>query len=123
MSNTAMIEEITNAIGAHGAWKLKLRIAITTGNSEIDPAKVCKDDRCPFGRWIHGPTIDAATKAGMPYQVVRRLHREFHESAAQVLTHAIHSEKARAEELFGGEFAQRSDKLVRALSKWKGELH
>ena len=122
MSNVAMVEQINNAIGAHGSWKLKLRVAMSTGSSEIDPEKACKDDRCPFGRWIHGDTIDSATSQGKPYQVVRRLHAEFHESAANVLRNALSARKVEAEKVFTGEFTERSEKLVRALTKWKGEL-
>ncbi len=122
MNNQAMVSEIVNAIGAHGAWKLKLRVAINRGESDVTPEKVCKDDRCPFGRWIHGPTIDATTRQGMPYQVVRRLHAEFHQTAANVLDLALRRKREEAENLYAGEFTQRSDKLVRALSKWKGEL-
>lgn len=122
MSNVGMVEQINSAIGAHGAWKLKLRVAMSSGASEIDPEKACKDDRCPFGRWIHGDEIDAVTKQGKPYQVVRRLHAEFHQSAANVLRHAITARKPEAEALFTGEFTERSEKLVRALAKWKGEL-
>ena len=122
MSNAAMVQEINSAIGAHGAWKLKLRVAISTGSSEVAPEKVCKDDRCPFGRWIYGPTIDSTTRAGKPYQVVRRLHAEFHQSAADVLRLALDSRKKEADAMFQGAFAERSDKLVRALAKWKGEL-
>jgi len=121
--NAEMIEQITNAIGAHGAWKLKLRLAMSSGKSEIDPDRACVDNKCPFGKWIHGTSIDAATQAGLPYKVVRRLHAEFHESASNVLRHAINARPAAAEKLFEGEFAERSDKLVRALAKWKGELH
>lgn len=122
MANVEMVEQINNAIGAHGAWKLKLRVAMSSGTSEIDPDRACRDDKCPFGRWIHGETIDPITKQGKPYQVVRRLHAEFHQSAANVLRHAISARKSEAEHLFAGEFAERSDKLVRALAKWKGEL-
>lgn len=122
MSNAEMVQEINSAIGAHGAWKLKLRVAITTGTSEVAPEKVCKDDRCPFGRWIYGPTLDSMTRAGKPYQVVRRLHAEFHQSAADVLRLALAARKADADAMFQGTFAERSDKLVRALTKWKGEL-
>ena len=122
MSRADMVEQINNAIGAHGSWKLKLRVAMSTGASEIDPDRACRDDKCPFGRWIHGNEIDAVTKQGKPYQVVRRLHAEFHQTAANVLRHAITARKTKAEEIFAGEFAERSDKLVRALAKWKGEL-
>lgn len=122
MSNVEMVEQINNAIGAHGAWKLKLRMAMVSGRSEIDPEKACRDDRCPFGRWIHGDTIDHATKLGKPYEVVRRLHAEFHQSASDVLRLAINARATEAEQAFNGPFAERSDKLVRALAKWKGEL-
>jgi len=122
MIRSQAVGRLNDAIGAHGAWKLKLRVAMSTGTSEIDPDKACKDDRCPFGRWIHGDEIDAITKQGKPYQVVRRLHAEFHLTAANVLRYAISSRREDAERIFVGEFAERSDKLVRALAKWKGEL-
>ena len=122
MIKTEAIEQLNNAIGAHGAWKLKLRVAIASGQSDVPPEKACRDNRCPFGRWIHGDTIDAATQAGKPYQVVRRLHAEFHQSAANVLEHAIAARKNEAQQAFEGEFTELSDKLVRALAKWKGEL-
>jgi hypothetical protein len=74
MNKAQAVERLNDAIGAHGAWKLKLRVAMSTGASEINPDKACRDDKCPFGRWIHGDEIDAMTKQGKPYQVVRRLH-------------------------------------------------
>lgn len=122
MIRSQAVERLNDAIGAHGAWKLKLRVAMSTGASEIDPDKACKEDRCPFGRWIHGDEIDAVTKQGKPYQVVRRLHAEFHQTAANVLRHAISARRSEAEQIFATEFADRSDRLVRALAKWKGEL-
>jgi len=117
-----MVQEINNAIGAHGAWKLRLRTAISRGTSDVSPEHVRCDDRCDFGKWIHGPSIDAQTRAGKPYEVVRRLHRDFHQTAANVLEHALSQNKAQAEQIMQGEFTERSEKLVRALTKWKGEL-
>ncbi|MFO1259907.1 MAG: CZB domain-containing protein [Sphingomonadaceae bacterium] len=122
MIKSQAVERLNDAIGAHGAWKLKLRVAMSTGASEIDPDKACKDDRCPFGRWIHGDEIDSVIKEGKPYQVVRRLHAEFHQTAANVLRYAVTSRREEAERIFTSEFAEKSDKLVRALAKWKGEL-
>ena len=122
MNKAQAVERLNDAIGAHGAWKLKLRVAMSTGASEINPDKACRDDKCPFGRWIHGDEIDAMTKQGKPYQVVRRLHAEFHQTAANVLRHAISAQRPQAEHIFAGVFTERSEKLVRALAKWKGEL-
>lgn len=113
---------ITEAIGAHGAWKMRLRTAIRTQQTDITAADVRCDDRCEFGQWIHGSQIDAETKADIPYQVIKRLHREFHHSAADVLDAAAHGHDEVADALMEEEFTPRSEKLVRALTKWKREL-
>lgn len=122
MQTQDMIGEINNAIGAHGAWKLRLKTSIATGRFDDDVHAVSCDDRCAFGKWLHGPGIGAETRAGVPYQVIRRLHAEFHQSAGAVLSHALKGDKGHATELLEGDYAQRSDKLSRALVKWKREL-
>jgi hypothetical protein len=122
MSQDDFAAHITKAIGAHGAWKMRLHTAIVTGRSELQPSEVRRDDQCALGCWLHGPDIDAETRHGMPFKVVNRLHAEFHVCAADVLQLAILGRKPEATEVLGGEFKARSDKLVRALSKWKGEV-
>ncbi len=117
-----MKSEITNAIGAHGAWKMRLRTAIRTQQSDVKAADVRCDDRCEFGKWLHGPNIDATTKANIPYQVVKRLHRDFHIAAADVIASALSGQGEQAEALMADEFTLKSEKLVRALTKWKREL-
>lgn len=120
--STTFVKEINDAIGAHGAWKLRLRTAISMGKSDVEPATVRCDDRCAFGRWINGPTIDGHTRSGKPYQVIHRLHAEFHQAAATVLESALAGRKEHATQILEGEFRERSEKLVRALTKWKGEI-
>ncbi len=122
MPNETMLDAIKKAMGAHGAWKLKLRTAINVGRSEITPAKAACDDQCEFGKWLYGSTIDRETRSGMPYQVVRRLHAEFHGCAGKVLSLALSQRKTEAAALLEGEFTERSAKLVRALTKWRGEI-
>jgi hypothetical protein len=122
MSNNEITREINAAIGAHGAWKLKLRTAISTGRSEVDPADVRCDDKCAFGQWLYGETIDQATRDGKPYEVVKRLHADFHKCASSVLTQATAGNDRDARTLFEGEFDERSRILVVALNKWKREL-
>lgn len=122
MSDAVLVNEITNAIGAHGMWKMRLRTAILTGQSSVSSATACCDDKCDFGKWIHGSSVDSATKAGIPYQVVKRLHAEFHRSAGNVLAQVERGNLPAAQELMAADYAERSDKLVRALTKWKNEL-
>ena len=122
MSNNEMVTAVQNAIGAHGKWKFNLKMAVSNGKSDFEVAKVKRDDLCDFGKWLHGDSIDEETKQGKPYEVVTRLHREFHECASQVLNLALTNNKNKADALLEGEFTHRSDTLVRALTKWKGEL-
>jgi len=122
MNDTAMIDALDKAVSAHGAWKVRLRMAIMHGSSEFQPETVACDDKCEFGKWLYGSGISDAVKADMPYQVVRRLHADFHKCAARVLTHAVSSEADEASELMAGSFDERSQRLLIALAKWKREF-
>lgn len=122
MNSKVMLTEINNAIGAHGAWKLKLRTAIDRKSSDASPDNVKCDDQCAFGKWLYGPLMSAEIKDGMPYMVVLRLHAEFHECAAGVLEDALGGKSVRAKATFDGEFKARSQTLVQALNKWKNEI-
>lgn len=122
MNTRIYVEEIKAAIGAHGAWKMKLRTAINTGKTDLKPEVVRCDDQCAMGRWLHGSSIDSKTRMGMPYKVNKRVHAEFHECAARVLELTLSGERDRASELLEGEFTERSEKVMRALNKWRGEL-
>lgn len=121
MSNETLINQINNAIGAHGSWKIKLRTAVNKGKSEHSVEDVRCDDKCAFGKWLHGTEIDAQTRSGAPFNVIKRLHAEFHVCAADVLKKATTGDIPGASELLDGDFAARSEKLVRGLRKWKGE--
>jgi hypothetical protein len=122
MQNAKLVEAINDAIGAHGMWKLRLRTAIAQGHCDITSTKAACDDQCAFGQWLYGSTIPHAVKSGVPYGVIRRLHAEFHQSAGSVLAYVESKEGARARQVMEGEFTARSEKLVRALGKWKGEV-
>ncbi len=121
MSQADLSTQINAAIGAHGAWKVRLKAAINTGTCDVTPAVASCDDKCAFGGWLYGPTISQTTRTGVPYQVIRRLHAEFHQCAGQVLTHVTSGNKTGAQQLLDSDFTERSDKLVRALHKWKRE--
>lgn len=92
------------------------------GKSEITPHVAGCDDQCTFGKWLYSDQITLATRAGLPYQVVRRLHAEFHQSAGAVLQQAVNGNRGEAEALMLADFTPRSEKPVRALTKWKREV-
>jgi hypothetical protein len=125
MTNTAqqspLVPRINDAIGAHGMWKMRLRTAISTGKGDASSRTVACDDQCDFGKWLYGPSLTPAIKAGVPYQVIRRLHAEFHQSAGQVLRLVEQGNMSAANQAMTGDFTEKSEKLVRALTKWKNE--
>lgn len=121
MTDSPLVEQIDAAIGAHGMWKMRLRTAIRTCTCELTPAEAACDDKCKFGQWLHSSALSPAVRGGIPYQVVRRLHAEFHRAAGDVLAAALAGDADAANARMAGEFDPRSEKLVRALLKWKGE--
>jgi len=122
MPNAAMINEINDAIGAHGLWKMRLRTAIKTGNCDTPSHTACRDDQCAFGKWLAGPSINAGLKTGTPFQVIKRLHAEFHTTAGSVIAYVERGNPSAANTAMEGAYTEASEKLVRALMKWKGEL-
>ena len=122
MTNAELSQHIHTAIGAHGAWKMRLRTAIRTGTGDISVADASHEALCAFGKWLTGPSIPPQVRAGVPWQLVRRLHAEFHRAAGQVLDAALKGRSDQAEDLLAGPYAAASDKLVRALTKWKNEI-
>lgn len=122
LSEPNTIQEINEAIGTHGKWKLRLKTAISRGSSDATPSEVRSDNLCNFGAWLYGATIAPEVKEGTPYKVIKRLHAEFHGLAATVLQKAIDGQGDDAQQLLDGEFKEKSETLVRALIKWKREL-
>ena len=122
MDKDKLESEIQAAVGAHGAWKMKLTAAINRGQSDTPLDDIGCDDKCAFGRWLHSSEIDSETKAGKPYQVTRRLHAEFHKAAHDVAALALEGRKGEAFRMMDGEYRDVSDKLLRALNKWRGEV-
>lgn len=122
MSKNEMLKEVQNAIRAHGAWKLRLKTAIATGSSTLKIDDVARDDCCEFGKWLYSNKISPATKQGKPYQVIKRLHGEFHQCAGSVLKEVTAGKREAATSLLNGPFTDKSETLVMALGKWKGEI-
>jgi len=121
MSDQQLTAQIDAAIGAHGLWKMRLRTAVRSGKCDVSAHDAGCDDKCKFGQWLYSSSLSPALKNGVPYQVVRRLHAEFHRTAGDVLADALGGRPVQAEATLEGPFTERSEKLVRALMKWKGE--
>jgi methyl-accepting chemotaxis protein len=114
------LAHIDAAVTAHGQWLNRLRAAIHTGACEFKPAEVHADDRCAFGRWLHGD-FPAALRGTAVYEDIRRTHAQFHQQAAGILSLALAGRKAEAERLMGpqSEFLSLSGWLIVKLRTLK----
>lgn len=70
----------------------------------------------------HACRIDCLCCRGLPYEVNERCMRNSMSAPARVLELALKGNIKDAQALLAGEFKERSEKVVRALNKWKGEL-
>ncbi len=117
----ALPDQFANRIiAAHGLWKFRLHEAIESGRSRFDPAVVERDDRCPFGQWIHGE--GQATHRDDPrFSQVREHHATFHRNAAAVLRLALSGRATEAAELMtpGQPFLTTSFVLVDLIDRWR----
>ncbi|MDI6743656.1 MAG: CZB domain-containing protein, partial [Smithella sp.] len=112
----ANIEELDKAIGAHGMWKTRLKMAIEAGKTDTPVETIRQDNQCVFGKWLYGNTLTSVEKASQHYKTVKELHAEFHKTAARVAELALSGKKAEAETMMAlsGEYAAISGKLTQA---------
>ena len=110
------------AIGAHRQWKVKLRKAIA-GHETLDAQTICLDDRCPLGRWIHGP--GGKRWGSRPtFSELLGKHAEFHSEAGAVARKINAGDYADAERLIGSgsRFASVSNEVCTLLTRAKRGL-
>ena len=117
----ALQDEITKAIGAHGMWKTRLRMAVESGKVDYNIAEVQRDNCCEFGRWLHHANRPVAMTRGAHFTRVRDLHASFHRTAGQVLNCVQSGRRTEGNAVLAGEFADVSEKLTRAMMDWKAE--
>ncbi len=54
--------------------------------------------------------------------MTKRVHADFHRLAQDIAVLAMAGKKSEAFALMDGEYKATSDKLLRALNKWRGEV-
>jgi methyl-accepting chemotaxis protein len=118
-SGSSVAAQLTKAIGAHGTWKKRLTSAIAAGTHSEDPTIVAMDDRCDFGRWLHG--FPPAAGAQAYHQASMKLHADFHREAANTLrlVSGGQQDHARASIAAGGSFTEASKHLTKTMMEWR----
>jgi methyl-accepting chemotaxis protein len=114
--------DFDKAIDAHRQWKVTLRKAIGDRQT-LDADKICLDNQCPLGKWIHGP--GGKQWGGKPRFVeLTSKHAEFHTEAGNVARRISAGAYAEAERLIGSgsRFAQVSTEVSTLLTQAKRGL-
>ena len=108
---------IYDAVLAHKAWKKRL-FEYLEGRSKEDlqPGKICKDNLCVLGKWIHS---DGTIKFGNQPVFVKLVdeHAKFHVCAAKVVEAYQVGNENLALEILTGTFEEQSRKTVTCLTK------
>ena len=115
----ALPQQVKAAIAAHTMWKTHLVAAITTGSTTVNVEDAGHDDRCKFGKWLHG-TPELHSQHG--FDRIKGLHGEFHLRAADVLRLALAGKKDEARGLMdsASAYTRTSAELTRELQGWAG---
>jgi len=116
------VENIDTAIASHEAWKARLLGVIEAGTSEWGPQTVKADNLCDFGGWLYA--CSPQRKASPHYDVIKRIHAQFHIEAGRILDIALRGDRnnAIAELAEGRHYAEISASLIDELLNWKREL-
>lgn len=113
--------DIEATIAAHLHWKEQLQMRIT-GRPGADPAapapmdrdRVCRDDCCDLGHWIHGPgRARLGTFPGFTKLLAH--HRMFHHVAGNVLALDAAGQHGAALRMLDDQFEDYSDRVTEDL--------
>ena len=110
------------AIEAHRQWKVRLRSAIAK-QEQLDADTICRDDKCPLGRWLHGSGSQRWSAKPLFTSLLAK-HADFHQSAGSVARKINAGQYADAEKLIGSgsHFSDISLEVTTLLSSAKRQF-
>jgi hypothetical protein len=117
MTNADLYSKLTDAIGAHGAWKLRLRMAAMKGEHSDVIEKAGDCHVCDFGRWLDG--LPAAIRDLPQARETIELHASFHKCAGRIADMVAQGQQNAALEMLDTEFNSASNALKSAVANWK----
>jgi diguanylate cyclase (GGDEF)-like protein len=110
--------QVESTISMHYLWIERIRAAVASGSSPLDPALVAREDLCPIGVWLNS-TISATLRTMPLYYVTKSRHAVFHRSMARVLAAALaHQPDAALSIRPDGDFTMVATSLLRTLRDW-----
>jgi diguanylate cyclase (GGDEF)-like protein len=110
--------QVEATINMHYVWLDRMRTAVATGTSALDPALVAREDLCPIGVWLNS-TISESLRTMPLYYVTKSRHAVFHRSMARVLAAALARRPEAASSIRpDGDFSMVAASLLCTLRDW-----
>ncbi|CUH67633.1 diguanylate cyclase [Thalassovita gelatinovora] len=122
MNTQDMRAELNDALGRHAAWKIRLREAAISKETDLPVDMIKRDDCCKFGKWLQA--LPAETRNSTEAQTVQDLHAKFHSVAGNVAEQIAAGQIDGALAALDGQvYKTSSDSLARAVTHWRTSLH
>ncbi|NIZ15685.1 CZB domain-containing protein [Phaeobacter sp. HF9A] len=124
MSSVTIREEISEAIKAHGTWKLRLKTASNGGKLDVPSQDICRDDKCKFGQWLHAPGTKSGMAGDANYERTKQLHAEFHKVAGAIAQKIERGDRDGAKQDLqpGTPFEVKTKALTSHMMSWRMSL-
>lgn len=118
-----LAQQIKQAMGSHGCWKLQLSEAVAKGRLSSSSLVISRDDLCTFGKWLRQLSQDPVVANAAEYRLVVEAHARFHKAAGQIARCVENGEvEAAAALLNGSDFQKISDRLTSTMADWRQSL-
>jgi hypothetical protein len=113
--------DLQAAMAAHRNWKLRLDAYLAGHSTEDMRAEhICFDDRCDFGKWVHGP--GKAALGHVPgFQRLVADHRMFHYAASNVVALFKAGKIGEALTMLEGPYEAASRRVIAALGEMQAQ--
>ena len=102
---------LKQVLDAHLAWNDRLTKYLDgTSEENLDVQQIAPDNLCILGKWIYGPG-GKQFKEMQEFRDLRDTHKEFHQTAGQVLVEHKGGNRQAANQLLAGKFRSLSSKI------------
>lgn len=109
------------AIAAHIDWKMKLSRYLHQPDGSLEHEKVCLDNACVLGKWIHGEGQQHSHLSPRLFESVKDSHAKFHQTAGEIVRLINIGDRKKAELMLApsGPYIAISDQTVSLIRQLK----
>jgi len=124
LNKTEKAFDFDSAIKAHVDWKMKLTTYLENPNGSLEESKVCVDNACPLGKWIHGEGAHYRHTHLNTFDALKKSHAEFHQCAGTIIKYINSNNRTMANQLLApqGRYSVISETTIELLERLKSEL-